>query len=303
MAAAESEYSVGSANRPEHSGALEAGTDHRLTACLDDARTYEQMLLAKLGITPVVTSRGGFTLPPPPAVEKRPVTDTYKVTGGADVTVTDDYRYLEDARSPETRANVAAQNAYTQTYLNQLKILPEARRSMAALLKVDEMSVPVRRGERLFFSKRRADENQGSIYMRTGLYGADVKLIDGPGRSADGNTSVNMMGLTEDGSTLVYGVRVGGADEREVHFFDVAARKDMGDVLPSARYSGVAIAPDKKGVYYSRFFPHMGTEAFYHAWGTAVGPEADKLLLGGEYHGERLGEIDSIHVRVTENGH
>ena len=98
------------------------------------------------------------------------------------------------------------------------------------------------RGDRYFFSKRLADENQASIYMRVGLHGADEKLIDASKLSADQNTSVNTMNLTEDGSMMAYGVRVGGADEVEVHFLDVATRKDTGDVMPRARYSGVDIS-------------------------------------------------------------
>ena len=98
--------------------------------------------------------------------------------------------------------------------------------------------------------------------MRVGLHGADEKLIDASKLSTDQNTSVNTPNLTEDGSMMAYGVRVGGADEVEVHFLDVATRKDTGDVMPRARYSGVDISPDKAGVYYSKLFPHEGQSSF-----------------------------------------
>jgi prolyl oligopeptidase len=247
-----------------------------------------------------VHGKDGITLGAPPTFEKVPVVDTYSVAGGADVKVTDDYRWLEDAQSPATRAYIAAENAYTQTYLDQVKMLPEVRTQMAALLKVDQMSTPQKRGERYFFSRRLADENQGSIYMRVGLHGEDVRLIDGTKMSADGNTSVNLQGISQDGSIVIYGVRVGGADEAEIHFFDVASRKDMGDVLPSARYGGVSLAPDKSGVYYSKYFPHEGSRVFYHSFGAAG---EDAMLLGKSYKGEALGEIDYVGVGVSENGH
>ncbi len=248
-----------------------------------------------------ISSRGGFTLPPPPAVETHPVTDTYKVTGSADVAVTDPYRYLEESATPATRAYIAEENAYTQQYLDHVKILPAVRTQMAELLKVDQVSTPIERGGRYFFSRRLAAENQGSIYMRTGLHGEDIKLIDGPGRSSDGNTSVNLQEVTNDGATLVYGVRVGGADEAEVHFFDVAARKDIGEVLPSARYYGIALSPDKKAVYYSVFTTHVGCKVYRHTFGTPIA--SDKFLFGGSYNNEPLGEIDGIGVRSTANGH
>ena len=248
----------------------------------------------------VVHGKEGITLPVPPTIAKQPVVDTYKAADGSDVQVTDDYRWLEDAKSPETRAYIGAENAYTQKYLDQVKMMPQVQTQLAALLKVDYVSTPVTRGTTYFFTKRLADENQGSIYMRDGLHGEDVRLIDGTKMSADGNTSVNLQGVSEDGSLVIYGVRVGGADEAEIHFFDVAARKDLADTLPSGRYSGVQLTPDKKGVYYSRYYPHEGSRVYFHQLG---GEANDALVLGGSYKGEKLGEIDYIGVRVTENGH
>jgi prolyl oligopeptidase len=248
-----------------------------------------------------VQGKDGIALPAPPVVARHPVTDVYHQSGGPDVSVTDDYRWLEDAKSPETRAFIAAENSYTQTYLDQLKMLPKVRTEMAALLKVDQMSTPIRRaGDRFFFTRRLADEDQGSIYMRVGLHGADERLIDGTKMSGDGNTSVNLEGVSQDGSLLLYGVRVGGADEVEIHFFDVKARKALPDVLPSARYSGVQLGPENKVVYYSRYYPHQGPRVFAHTMGSAA---EDTQLIGGSYRGEELNEIDYLGVEVTENGH
>ncbi len=245
---------------------------------------------------------GGVTLPNPPAVKTQPVVDVYQSADpNVPTRVTDPYRWLEDAHSPETRAFITAQNAYTAQYFSQVKKLPHVAKEIAELLKVDTMGVPERRGDRYFFSRRNAEENQASIYMRTGLHGADEKLIDAGALSKDQNTSVNMLNLTEDGGLLAYGIRVGGADELEVHFLDVATRKPTADTLPRARYYGVDIAPDRKGVYYSKLFAGEGTQVFYHKFGTPDG--SDPMILGKEYHGEKLGEIDGISVRVTENGH
>ena len=249
-----------------------------------------------------IHGKDGITLPDPPSVKTDPVVDEYKSADpNVPTKVTDPYRWLEDAHSPETRAFIAAQNAYTAEYFSQVKMLPEVVDQMGRLLKTDFVGVPTKRGDRYFFSKRLADENQASIYMRVGLHGADEKIIDGPKLSADQNTSVNTMNLTEDGSMMAYGVRVGGADEVEVHFLDIATRKEVGDVMPRARYSGVNISPDKAGVYYSKLFPHEGNRVFYHKFGTPL--EGDAMILGKQYHGEKLGEIDGVSVRATANGH
>src|SRR6266851_4170313 len=249
-----------------------------------------------------VHGRDGITLPNPPTVKKEPVVDEYKSAApGVPTKITDPYRWLEDAHSPETRAYITAQNAYTAQYFSQVKMLPTVVEEMGKLLKVDFVSVPTRRGDRYFFAKRLADENQASIYVRVGLHGVDAKLIDAAKLSADQNTLVNTLNLTEDGSMMAYGVRVGGADEVEVHFLDVATREDVGDVMPLARYSGVDISPDKAGVYYSKLFPHEGNRVFYHKFGTPL--DSDAMILGKEYRGEKLSEIDGVSVRTTANGH
>src|SRR5580704_18130176 len=184
-----------------------------------------------------VHGRDGITLPNPPAVKTEPVVDEYKSSEpGVPTKITDPYRLLEDAKSPETRAYIAAQNAYTAQYFSQVKMLPAVVDEMTKLLRVDFISTPTKRGDRYFFAKRLADENQASIYMRVGLHGADEKLINASKLSADQNTSVNTMNLTEDGSMMAYGIRVGGADEVEVHFLDGASRIETGDVIPRARY-------------------------------------------------------------------
>jgi prolyl oligopeptidase len=249
----------------------------------------------------MIHSAVGIALPSPPSVARQPVVDTYSVANAPSVHVTDDYRWLEDAKSPETRAFIASENAYTEKYFDQLKALPEVRSGMDKLLRTDFLSTPQRRGDRFFFSRRAADENQASIYMRVGLHGAEQKLVDAASLSIDQNTSVNIVEVTEDGSLLSYGVRVGGADEQEVHFLDLKTKTTKPDMLPSARYSGVSVSPDGQGVYYAKLFPHVGTRVFYHRFGTEVAN--DTMLFGNEYRGKTLGEIDEVGVRVTANGH
>lgn len=51
----------------------------------------------------------GITLPPPPPTKAKPVTDTV-----AGQSITDPYRWLEDAKSPDTRAWINSQMRYTE---------------------------------------------------------------------------------------------------------------------------------------------------------------------------------------------
>jgi len=87
-----------------------------------------QAMAARLGavraagaMAQAIHGREGITLPQPPPVEAVPVTDNYFGTK-----IVDSYRWLEDSKSPETRAFIDTQNAYTARYLKQARIRPQA---------------------------------------------------------------------------------------------------------------------------------------------------------------------------------
>ena len=238
----------------------------------------------------------GVTLGAPPAVAVKPVTDT---VGGRQLT--DNYRWLEDQQAPDTRAYIDAQMAYTATYFAQIQPLKAAMvKRLTELQRVDVIGVPTERHGKFFFSKRLAAENQASIYMRDGLHGEDVRLIDAGTLSADGNASVGIADLSSDGKLLLYSVRHGGADEEMVRSFDVATRRDLGDSLPLARYSGFGLTDDGKTLYYALTTKAGGGAVFRHAMGTSA--DKDVQVFGGSYHGETLGPLDLVGVRISENG-
>ena len=241
-----------------------------------------------------IEGRNGIALPAPPATAVEPVTETLH-----GVEIADPYRWLEDAKSSQTRAWIAEQNKYTEGYLSQVKIRPQIVEELTKLQRVDRYSIPAEYGGRIFFEKRLADENQFSIYMRDAWPGNDVRLVDATQLSADQNTSVTINDISSDGKFLVYGIRQGGADEESVHVLNVDTRKDLSDFLPSERYFGVALGPDKKGLYYARF-THAGTTVHYHRFGTPNSNDA--MLFGEEYRGEKLGELELINVGITDNG-
>jgi prolyl oligopeptidase len=244
--------------------------------------------------TQTVHGGNGITLPAPPPTAIHMTTE--QIGGHA---VEDPYRWLEDQQSPETRAWITEQNKYTQSYLSQIKDRGAITAALGRLQKVDEESTPTVRGGRYFYEKRLASENQASIYMRAGLHAPETKLID-PARLGDANTSVAIADVSDDGQLLVYEVRHGGADEGSYHVLRVDQGDEYLDVLPSARYSGVALAPDSKGLYYARF-SHDGTTVNYHAFGTPF--EQDTLLFGKQYKGEALGEMALIGANLSDDNH
>ena len=236
----------------------------------------------------------GITLPAPPSTATHPSVE--QISGHA---VDDPYQWLEDQQSPETRAWITAQNSYTQRYLAQIKDRGNISAALGRLERIDEETSPEVRGGRYFYEKRLSSENQASLYVRDALHATEQKLVD-PANLGDANTSVSIGDISDDGQLLVYEVRHGGADEGSYHVLRVDQGDEFVDVLPNARYSGVALAPDSQGLYYARF-SHQGTTVQYHAFGTP--PEQDTMLFGKQYRGEALGEMALIGARLSDDNH
>ena len=246
------------------------------------------------GFAQAIHGREGITLPPPPSVEAIPVADDYFGTK-----IPDGYRWLEDAKSPETRAFIGAQNAYTGRYLKQARIREQIVDDLDALQNVSVMGAPMTRANSFFFRKRLAGEQQSSIYVRQGWTGKDERLIDPAKLSRDPNTSVSIQDVSRDGTLLAWSLRQGGADETDVHFLNVKTGKMLEDELPAARYESVVFAPNGASIYYARN-NRQGTLLYQHVLGTRI--SRDTLLFGREFRGELLGGNDLFSGVVTDDG-
>jgi prolyl oligopeptidase len=256
-----------------------------------------------------IRSRDGVTLPPPPVVESRPVVDDYFGTK-----VTDNFRWLEDAKSPETRTFIDDENAYTTRYLKQAPIRAQIVDDLDPLEHTTRWSIPIQRAGNYYFMKRLAGEEQASIYVRRGWTvtapgakarsggavraGKDERLVDPAAFSRDPNTSIGLGDVSHDGLLVAYEVRQGGADEASVRIYSVTKKKSLEDELPAGVYYSISFTPDGKGLYYART-DFKGTLLFLHTIGTRNSD--DKLIFGREFHGELLGPIDLFEAVITDD--
>ena len=209
------------------------------------------------------------------------------------VEMADPYRWLEDQTSAETRAWIDEQNRYTDSILEAFPGRDRISRRLSELLKIDTISAPFERGGRYFFSKRRADQNQPVIYMREN--GKDVVLVDPNTWTKDQTSSASLQDVSQDGKLLVYGIREGGADEVTGVIMDIDSRKELPDRFPKARYFGITMTPDKKGIYYTRYQNNVGSRVMYHEMGTDVAKDT-------EIFGKGYGPAAIISPDVSRDG-
>ena len=225
----------------------------------------------------------------PPSTRRDDTVDDYH-----GIRVPDPYRWLENQSSPETRAWIEQQDAYSRSILNRLPGRDAIRERLAALMNVDVIGLPQEESGRYFFMRRKAGQDLYVLYVRHGLDGGDQVLIDPHPLSPDHSTTVHLLDVAKDGKLIAYGVRLGGQDEVSIHLMDVDARRDLSDVLPSADYYGVALKPDKSGFYYARR-TSQGPRIYYHPLGGD--PAKDPEIFG-----ESLGLGDIATPQLSDDG-
>jgi prolyl oligopeptidase len=226
----------------------------------------------------------------PPPTPVHPVTDALH-----GVAITDPYRWLEDQNSPETRAWLDAQIKYTQGFLSRIPVREKVKQRLAELSRIDSYGMPIERRGRYFFSRRLANENRGSICMRTGLEGKDEVLVNPADVSKDETATVFVGGVTRDGKLMTYGIRHGGEDEEEYRILNLETRQLLPDGLARARYFGMSIKDDQSGFFYSRYTTTIGSRVFYHAMGK---PSAeDREIFGGGHGPDTI-----IGAELSEDG-
>ncbi len=233
----------------------------------------------------------------PPKTEVKEVRET--IHG---VEIVDPYRWLEDQNSPQTRAWIDAENAYTDSLMNRIPGREALKQKVAALLKIETMSTPVVRNGRYFFTRRQPDQDQALLYMRKGLTGKDELLVDPLALSKEHTITVILNAVSRDGSLIVYALRHGGEDETVPHLFDVNAHKDLPDQFPHADYFGISILPDKSGLYLTRRTPE-GPRVYFHKIGTNAGDDVE--IFGKGYGPEMIisgsVSIDGRYLVITVN--
>jgi prolyl oligopeptidase len=210
------------------------------------------------------------------------------------VELTDPYRWLEDQNSPQTRAWLEAQIAYTRRTLAPLPGREALQKRLAEILKVDSMSAPVKAGDWYFYSRRKVGQDQFVLYRRKGLKGKEEVVLDPNPLSDDHSISFSVNFYSNDGSLMIYGLRQGGADEVELRVRNLISGRDLPDKLPTARYSGSELHPDGRRLYYSKMTPN-GPRVYLHTMGTDI--SADRELFGEGYD---IGKI--ISLQSSRNG-
>jgi prolyl oligopeptidase len=165
----------------------------------------------------------------PPETRVEPAMNTYFAT-----TIVDPYRWLEDLRAPDVHDWFTAQNTYARSLLDALPSRVALRDRIAALANTDERVRNVQwGGDLLFYEKRGPRQDRFSLYVRTGVNGAERLLVDPARFDADQQpAAINFYAPSPNGKRVAFGISLGGNEDATLRVIEVASGHEIGEAVP-----------------------------------------------------------------------
>jgi prolyl oligopeptidase len=238
------------------------------------------------------------TVPNAPETPKRAVTDEYFGTK-----IVDNYRWLEDLKSPEVTAWMKAQNDHTRSILDRISGRDKLRARIAQL---DDTGVRVAAfqsyGGRWFYLKRAPGQDNQKLYTRDGANTAERLLLDPETLTANGvHYSIDYYTPSPDGKLVAIGISPGGSENSVMHILDASTGKDLGERIDRAQFGAVAWLPDNRSFFYNRLHKlapdeprtsyYLNSRAYFHHLGDD--PDKDAPVFGnGVSSSISIGESD-----------
>ena len=214
-----------------------------------------------------------------PETAKDDVVDVYFGTE-----VADPYRWLENDTTAATAAWVAAQNAVTNQYLEQIPFRQALLDRLTSLSDYEKISTPSKRNGKYYFYKNDGLQNQSVLYVQDSLDSEPRVFIDPNKFSEDGTVALGRTAFSHDGKYIAYAVSKSGSDWLDIYVMDVETGQLLEDQINWAKVTGIAWQND--GFYYSAYdrpvegkeYSHVNEnhKVFYHKLGTPQ--SADKVV-------------------------
>ncbi len=260
-------------------------------------KTMLRMTIALLAIAGAASRASAAPLQYPPA-PKRPVVETFH-----GVSVTDDFRWLEDDDSPDVKAWIAAQSRLAREYLDGIPQRPEIARRVERLqleTTVNRYGFQFRR--ELFAFRFMPPANQPSLVVLPpdGDTAKERVVLDPVKLDPRGRTTIDFYKASYDGKFVIVSLSEDGSEVGTAYVYEVATGRRLPEILPGVTYptagGSAEWAPDNKGFYYTRY-PHAGErpeadrhfyqQVYFHRLGTPVA--TDTYVVGREF--PRIAEI------------
>ena len=248
-------------------------------------KAFRFVLLTSASLLLFGTSICAQDSPPKAAIHE--VTDTY-----FGMKIVDPYRWMEDAKSPETAAWMRGQADYTRAYLDRLPMRAQLLKRFEELSETGVRVSGVQRAGNFYFYYRVAPgENDRRLYVREGFKGAERLLVDPEKLSSPGKRySIDSYNPSFDGKYVSYTVSIGGSENGEMRVIETATGRDLGERIDRCRFGAGAWLPDNRSFLYNRLQKlaegapptelYQKSRVYLHILGS--NPDNDRAVFGYE---------------------
>jgi prolyl oligopeptidase len=238
--------------------------------------------------------------PPPPETPRKPVTDQYH-----GVTVTDEYRWLENASDSAVRKWIGQENQYARAILDQLPSREAISKRLERLHhEVSSQYYGLQyRGGMLFALKSQPPKEQPLLVVLKSANdpGSEHVILDVNALNPAGTTTIDFYTPSQDGKLVAVSLSEGGSEDGTLHVYELAAGRELPDVIPRVNGAtaggSVAWNADGSGFFYTRY-PREGErpkedmrfyqQVYFHRLGTPTGE--DTYSIGKDF--PRIAEIE-----------
>ena len=247
------------------------------------------------------------SVPQSPETPKHPVTDEY-----FGVSVTDDYRRLENWDHPAVKQWSAAENARTREYLDHLPVRAAIKDRLKQLIaggSASYFNLQFRAGM-LFAEKYQPPQQQPIlVVLRSADDPASARVIFDPNAaSAKGSLAVDFFVPSFGGKYVAAALSKNGSEDAAAHIFEVATGKELADVVPRVNFAtaggSIAWKADNSGFYYTRYpqgderpaeDANFYQQVYFHKLGTD--PKQDSYVIGKEFP-----RIAEVQLHTSDDG-
>jgi prolyl oligopeptidase len=167
------------------------------------------------------------------------------------LSVSDPYRWLEDAASARTESWSAAQDTLVDRARATWPGRGPLRRRIAELTATGAVSPPVWRAGRSFLT-RRLPEQEHPVLLTVDETGAEQVLIDPIALNPAGTTTLDGWNPSPSGRLLAYQISEGGTEESVTRVINVATDQVVDGPIDRTRITQISWLADESGYYYTR---------------------------------------------------
>ena len=222
---------------------------------MPNLRPFAAALLLSAICSPFVRAQN--TPAGPPVAPARPVANTYFGT-----TLTDPYQWMEQLDAPEVKAWFKGQSDYSRAYLDKIPGRDALLARITALDHAGTSVTNVQYGGGLYFYEKTTPEGEnGKLYVRQGLTGAERVLFDPETLTKAGvHYSLDTYAPSLDGKYVAYAASPGGSEHGSVYVLETATGNALPDVISRTAFTTLSWLPDGRSFFYVRM-PQLRPDA------------------------------------------